>query len=150
VDQQAWSDRQEIEELLYRYARGVDSGDWELWRSVFTEDARLDYTSSPGGIAGDRATVGAWLESALQSFPMTQHYITNIECVIDGDSSKVWAMFYNPMIFPGATEPSFCGGRYEHDLVRTTGGWRSVQLIEHNEWFVNPPPGLVSSVTSDL
>ena len=70
---------------------------------------------------------------------MTQHFITNIECNIDGGTATVRAMFYNPMLFPGATEPSFCGGRYEHDLVRTADGWRSRRLIEHNSWFVNPP-----------
>lgn len=142
MDIQALSDRQEIAELLYRYARGVDSGDWVLWRSVFTEDAELDYTSAPGGIAGDRETVGLWLETVLAMFPMTQHYITNIECDIDGDTATVGAMFYNPMRFPGATEPSFCGGHYEHTLVRTTDGWRSRRLIEKNGWFVNPPAGL--------
>jgi hypothetical protein len=142
MDLQALSDRQEIAELLYRYARGVDTRDWALWRSVFTEDAVLDYTSAPGGIAGNRETVASWLETVLAMFPMTQHYITNIESDIDGDTATVRAMFYNPMLFPGATEPSFCGGQYEHDLLRTPDGWRSRCLIEHNSWFVNPPAGL--------
>jgi len=142
VDPQLVADRLEIADLLYRYARGVDTGDWKLWRSVFTDDAELDYTSAPGGIAGDRETVGQWLEIVLATFPLTQHYITNIECHIDGDGAIVWAMFYNPMIFPGATEVTVCGGRYEHHVVRTPEGWRSRRMVEHNGWFVNPPPGL--------
>ena len=142
MDLMTMADRQEIAELLYRYARGIDTEDWTLWRTVFTEDAQLDYTSAPGGIAGTREEVGHWLETVLAMFPMTQHYITNIECDIAGDTAAVRAMFYNPMIFPGATEPSFCGGLYEHEMVRTPDGWRSRRLVEHNGWFVNPPADL--------
>jgi hypothetical protein len=143
MDLQALSDRQQIGELLYRYARGVDTRDWALWRTVFTDDAELDYTSAPGGIAGDREAIAQWLETVLAAFPMTQHIITNIECELDGDTATAHAIFYNPMLFPGAKEPAFCGGRYLHELVRTRGGWRSRRLVEHNEWFVNPPPGLL-------
>ncbi|WP_396911719.1 nuclear transport factor 2 family protein, partial [Mycolicibacterium sp.] len=38
------SEHSEISALLYRYARAVDSKDWELYRSVFTEDAVIDYS----------------------------------------------------------------------------------------------------------
>jgi SnoaL-like domain len=67
------------------------------------------------------------------------HYITNIESEIDGDTAKVRAMFYNPMQLPGMTEPSYCGGYYHHELVRTRDGWRSRHLREENVWFVNSP-----------
>ena len=40
-----------IAALLYRYARAVDTKDWELYRSVFTDDAYIDY-SSAGAAAG--------------------------------------------------------------------------------------------------
>ena len=50
TDVQALADRLAIHELLARYARGVDEKDWELYRSVFTEDATIDY-SSAGAIA---------------------------------------------------------------------------------------------------
>jgi 3-phenylpropionate/cinnamic acid dioxygenase small subunit len=33
----------EIQQLLARYARAVDTRDWELFRSVFTEDAFIDH-----------------------------------------------------------------------------------------------------------
>ena len=45
------ADRLEIGDLLTRYATAVDRRDWDLYRSVFTTDAEIDYTSA-GGIAG--------------------------------------------------------------------------------------------------
>jgi Cu/Ag efflux pump CusA len=32
-----------IAALLYRYARAAETKDWELYRSVFTDDAYIDY-----------------------------------------------------------------------------------------------------------
>ena len=138
MDAQALADRLEIHELLARYARGVDDRDWDLYRSVFTDDAHIDYTSA-GAIAGTRDEVTSFLEQGFATIPWSQHYITNIEVDLDGDAAHVRAMFYNPMQLPGMDEPSFCGGFYHHDLVRTPGGWRSARLIEENRWFLNPP-----------
>jgi hypothetical protein len=50
-------------------------------------------------------------------------------------------MFYNPMHLPGMDEPSSCGGRYHHQLVRTEQGWRSRHLVEETRWFLNSPFG---------
>jgi hypothetical protein len=126
--------------LLYRYARAVDTKDTELYRSVFTDDAYIDY-SSAGVIAGSRDEVADWLRQAFTAIPMSMHYITNIESEIDGDTAKVRAMFYNPMQLPGTTELSCCGGYYHHELVRTPDGWRSRHLREENVRFVNSPAG---------
>jgi SnoaL-like domain len=138
MDFQALSDKIEIQELLARYARGVDSKDWDLWRSVFTPAALVDY-SSAGIPAGPRDQIAAMLEQGLAVVPMTQHFISNIEVDLDGDHAKVRAMFYNPMQLPGMTEMSSCGGYYHHDMVRTADGWRSERLVEENVWFVNRP-----------
>jgi hypothetical protein len=132
------TDQLDIEALLYRYARGVDTKDWDTYRSVFTEDAHIDY-SSAGAIAGTREEVIAWLAAGFATIPWSMHYITNIEADITGDTATVRAMFYNPMQLPGMTEPSACGGYYHHELVRTADGWRSRSLREDNVWFTNPP-----------
>ena len=50
-------------------------------------------------------------------------------------------MFYNPMPLPGMSELSYCGGYYNHELVRTPDGWRSRSLREESVWFVNKPSG---------
>jgi hypothetical protein len=129
-----------ITALLYRYARAVDTKDWELYRSVFTDDAYIDY-SSAGAAAGSRDEVADWLSQGFGVIPWTMHYIANIESEITGDTATVRAMFYNPMQLPGLSEMSSCGGYYHHELVRTPDGWRSRHLREENVWFTNAPAG---------
>jgi hypothetical protein len=138
MDLQQLYDKVEIQELLSKYARAVDTNDWELWRSLFTDDAAIDYTAL-GGIAGSRDEVAEFLAASMPLLPMKQHYITNIEADISGDTAEVIAMFYNPMILPGAADQSACGGWYRHQLIRTATGWRSTSLREENTWFASAP-----------
>jgi ketosteroid isomerase-like protein len=132
------SDEADIARLLYTYARAVDTKDWELYRSVFTDDAYIDY-SSAGAVVGSRDQVVEWFAANFGMIPWSMHYVTNIEADVDGDTAKVRAMFYNPMQLPGMSEPSYCGGYYHHELVRTPDCWRSRHLREENMWFVNSP-----------
>jgi ketosteroid isomerase-like protein len=138
------SDEAEIARLLYRYARAVDTKDWELYRSVFTDDAHIDY-SSAGAVVGGRDEVVDWFAANFGVIAWSMHYITNIESDITGDTATVRAMFYNPMQLPGMLEPSYCGGYYHHELVRAPDGWRSRRLREENVWFTNAPSGAPSS-----
>ena len=135
------SDELEIVALLNRYARAVDTKDWELYRSVFTDDAHIDYSTD--------VFTGS-LDGAIQFFSkdfsalvsMSMHYITNVEATIDGDTAEVRAMFYNPTQIKGLPELSIFGGYYYHDFVRTPEGWRSRRLREEMVWTANPPrPG---------
>ena len=59
MDAQPVDDKIEIKELLYRYARAVDTKDWALLASVFTPDAYLDYTSAHCP-AGSRDEIVGW------------------------------------------------------------------------------------------
>ncbi|MDV7354272.1 nuclear transport factor 2 family protein [Rhodococcus oxybenzonivorans] len=131
-------DKAEIAELMYRYARAVDTKDWALLTSVFTEDAHLDY-SSVGYPPGPRDEVVALLRDALTQVPLTQHFVTNIEIDLDGATAKVRAMFFNPMQLPGVSGMTYCGGNYHHEVVRTPDGWRSARLREESLWFSNHP-----------
>ena len=133
---QRLSDELEIGALLSRYARAVDTKDWQLYRSVFTDDAHIDY-SSAGAAVGSRDEVADWLSAGFGAIPWTMHYITNIESSVTGDTATVRAMFYNPMQLPGMAEQSCCGGYYHHELVRTSDGWRSRRLREENVWYTN-------------
>ena len=133
-------DLAEVSALLYRYARAVDSHDWDLYRSVFTADAHIDY--GPTVVTGGLDEVTAWMATNFSAVPMSMHYITNIEIIAaSGDTATVRAMFDNPMQLPGVTGLSRCGGYYHHELVRTPDGWRSRNLREEMIWFDNSPGG---------
>ena len=137
MDLQTLIDRAEITDLLTRYARAVDRKDWDLFRSVFTADARIDYTQV-GGVAGDLDTVVGFLEQVMPMFESMQHLVSNIDIAIDGDEAEVTAMVYNPLKLPDS--PMWAtGGWYHHELVRTPEGWRSRSLVEEASWFDGVP-----------
>ena len=137
MDRQALADRIAVEDLLTRYATAVDRRDWEQYRSIFTADAEIDYTSA-GGIAGTVDEIVGFLSTSLEMFEMTQHLVSNIDLEVNGESATVTAMFNNPMRLPGG-DTWFTGGWYHHDLVRTPDGWRSRRLREESAWFDRAP-----------
>ena len=137
MDRQALADRIAAEDLLTRYATAVDRRDWEQYRSIFTADADIDYTSA-GGIAGTVDEIVEFLSTSLEMLEMTQHLVSNIDLEVNGDSATVTAMFNNPMRLPGG-DTWFTGGWYHHDLVRTPDGWRSRRLREESAWFDRAP-----------
>ena len=138
MDRHQVSDELEIAALLNRYARAVDTKDWQLYRSVFTDDSHIDYSVD---------VFKGSLDGAIEFFSgdfsalvtMSMHYITNIESDIDGDTARVRAMFYNPTQIKGVAELCMFGGYYHHELVRTPGGWRSTHLREEMVWTANSP-----------
>jgi hypothetical protein len=138
MDSQLVADELEIAAVLKRYARAVDTKDWELYRSVFTDDAYIDYSADVFRGPLDKA-IEFFSGNFSVSVTMSMHYITNIESEIDGDTARVRAMFYNPTQINGLAELSMFGGYYHHELVRVPGGWRSRHLREEMVWTANSP-----------
>ncbi len=144
MDLQELSDRAEIEQLLVRYTRAVDTGDWDRLDTVFAPDAQIDYTES-GGIAGGYAEVKAWLAEVLPAFfPVRMHSLHQVDVTFDGegdrDGAEVAAYFHNPMPADdgrGGTKIVEFGGIYHHTVRRTPAGWRSVRLHEEIVWKRN-------------
>jgi hypothetical protein len=130
---QQLSDRIEIDDLLTRYAVGVDRKDWDLWETCFTSDAFIDYRAF-GGTSGNVKEVRAWLEKTMAMFPMSQHMVINREVTIEGDTARCRSGFYNPMTWPTPEgEPqklSVDGGYYCDVMVRTPEGWRIKERVE--------------------
>jgi 3-phenylpropionate/cinnamic acid dioxygenase small subunit len=130
------SDRLEIEDVLTRYAWSIDSGEFDGLDDVFTPDAFVDYTSA-GGIKGNYPEIKQWLSTVLPHFPAYQHFVTNKDIRVDGDSATSRAGFYNPMAQPaegGGLSFFFVGGEYHDKLVRTPAGWRIKERIEKTVW----------------
>jgi len=131
------SDRLQINDLLIRYTRAIDTKDWALLDTCFTPDAHVDYTSA-GGVAGDYPKVRAWLEQALAPFPMTVHALANSIVEIDGDSATARTYVHNPMGFanPDGTLHIFTVGAFYNDkLVWTDDGWRIRERVEETAFM---------------
>jgi hypothetical protein len=136
LDQQEISDRIEIGDLVTRYTRAIDRGTWDDLDTVFTPDARIDYTAT-GGIAGGFAEVRAWLASTLPMFPRRQHVIGQTDVDVDHDTATLTAYFINSLVLAredGSEAVWELGGYYHHRLVRTPSGWRSRELVEELVW----------------
>lgn len=116
-------DELDIQRVLADYAWGCDEGDWALLRSLFTDDAHLDYTTA-GGPAGGADEVVGWLESSLTTIPMIHHVVSNLQIDLDGDHADVRAVFHCTAQLPGADGLLVTGGYYDDELVRTSEGWR--------------------------
>ena len=142
------ADRIAIDDVLTRYATAVDARDWDLYRSVFTADAVIDYTSS-GGIRGGVTEVTTWLSDALSIFSMSQHLVTNRDIRVTGDTATSRSYFYNPMGRTkrnGTLDLMFVGGFYRDKLRRTADGWQIAERIQDTAWSSSSlgapgPPG---------
>ena len=137
MDLQQISDRIEIQDVLVRYTRAIDTGDWDKLDTVFTPDAEIDYTES-GGIVDTFPTVKPWLAEMLPLFfPKRMHTLGQFDITIDGDSALCSAYFHNPMPMSdgqGGEKIVELGGIYHHTMVRTPDGWRSRKLYEEVVW----------------
>ena len=135
-------DRIAIDDLLTRYASALDRRDWATWRSCFTADAFIDYTSA-GGISGSVDEVAAWLAEVMPLFAMTQHLVTNREITVAGDRATARSAFFNPLGVDDGRDGLtlyFDGGYYNDELQRTAAGWRIARRIEESSYSTRLHP----------
>jgi 3-phenylpropionate/cinnamic acid dioxygenase small subunit len=115
-------DRQDITDVLLRYATGIDRRDWPLFRTVFADDCELDY-----GEVGSWKGVDAVTEFMQQAHAMaghTMHRLTNQVITVDGDSAEA-RTYVDALIMLGDNISGVnAAGFYDDDLVRTDDGWR--------------------------
>jgi hypothetical protein len=135
-------DRAAIQDLIYRYAIAVDGRDWDLFRTVFSADAVIDYADS-GGLRADLETTVKWMAEVLGIFAGLQHNMTNHLVEIDGDQARACTYFvaYHTVADGqgGETVLAF-GGFYRDRLIRTPDGWRIAERVELGEWMQGPYP----------
>lgn len=115
-------DRQEISDVLVRYATGIDTRDWPLFRTVFTDDCELDY-GEIGTWRGVDAVV-EFMTAAHEMAGYTLHRITNQAATVDGDTATARAYIDALIMSQDNTSGVSAVGFYDDELVRTDTGWR--------------------------
>ena len=128
---QQLADRLEIGELMARYADIVDRRTWPKMTRVFALEATIDFRPS-GGPSGPYREMLAWLDRALDSWPMHLHMITNLIIDLDGDRATSSCYFHAAIgreSHEGGQYTVTPSGRYLDRLIRTANGWRIVERV---------------------
>jgi 3-phenylpropionate/cinnamic acid dioxygenase small subunit len=120
--------RQDVADVLVRYATGIDRRDWALFRTCFTEDCVADYGDIGQWHGVDEIT--DWMARTHAPCGHTLHRITNVAVSaagLDGeDGDRVQARSYVEALVLGPDNSAGvrAAGFYDDDLVRTGGEWR--------------------------
>lgn len=118
-------DRIEIEELLVRYARAIDSKDFDTLETLFTPGATFDGGSL--GCPTGAPQIRAMIEGTLTGLDSTQHLIGKSLIELDGDQAEVKTYLISQHIresTPGPVKHYALGGEYADRVIRTPEGWR--------------------------
>ncbi len=70
-------DRLDIRDVYYRYVRAVDRCDWDLLRTCFHDDARINHLAYQGGLDG---FIG-WLVPRHAAISISNHFIGS--CLVE-------------------------------------------------------------------
>jgi uncharacterized protein (TIGR02246 family) len=122
-------DRALLRSLVEGYASFADQGEPERVAGLFTEDAKLIISLTPGadptGIRNGRGEIAAAM-AALSRFWSTTHVIANFQVEITGDTAAgaVGCVAHHIEGPEGARRDRVLYIRYSDAYVRADGGWR--------------------------
>jgi hypothetical protein len=112
----------EIQQVLYRYCRGVDRGDAAMIASVYHPEA-IDRHGSWSGLGKD---FGGYLVPNMDATPLIgQHHITNTLIQVHGDEAEVESYFvaFHPETRDSGPAHAVVCGRYLDRFAKRGGAW---------------------------
>jgi hypothetical protein len=127
---EALADRQDIQDCLSRFCRGMDRFDRELFLSAFHTDA----TIAAGVFVGGPVALYDWARDLHdQGQKGTHHNQLNHYCDISGDTAHTETYY----LFVGRNRDDsnwIAGGRYIDRVERRDGVWRIALRTNVVEW----------------
>lgn len=115
-------DRQDISDLLVRYATGIDRRDWPLFRTVFTDDCELDYGEIGRWSGVDEVT--DFMDKTHARAGHTLHRLSNQVIAVEGDNATARTYVDAVIMFGDKQAGVNAWGFYDDEIVRTGEGWR--------------------------
>jgi ketosteroid isomerase-like protein len=130
---QALQDRNDISDVLYRYAASVDSFDTEGVRSALADDIWAQYGNGDPVEGGD--ALAGWIAEATATV-IWQHHLLNVYHVnIDGDQASALSYLTSYQVFKENPDAAIIlVARYHDELRRTPAGWRISKRIMELLW----------------
>ncbi len=135
------TDREELVELMARYASIADTKDFdELPTTVFTDRVLCDFESVGSGppMEVERDAFMQRQRTFFADWQATHHSITNHRIHVDGDAASIRAHvqaqhWLPPEVAPPHRNRWLVVGFYDNEAVRTPDGWRLTQGAPHHD-----------------
>ena len=128
-------DRQEIADLCARYTFGLDSRDWSLVRSCFTDTPVFVH---PGGRVEGVEGIVERARGALEQLDASQHLLGNVVVEVGDDRTTARCISYFQAQHVRAGTPGgdtyLIAGSYTDTLVRTAQGWKIAERVQVYLW----------------
>jgi hypothetical protein len=125
--------RQDIAQMVYRYARGLDRLDRALLRSCYHDEA---FDSRPPIFEGTADAFVDWVMPFMRALELSTHLIGNILIEQDGDVAGVESYFTAHLrrrTADGLTE-TIRSGRYIDRFERRDGRWAIARRMAVTDW----------------
>lgn len=129
--------------LVARYSRGLDTKDYQLFRSCFVDPIHVTYDVSTAGVPADRLTFHSIDHLATESqrihapLHRIMHRNTNHSFVIDGDraTGRVYVdLFQVRLQDRDQPETVHHLGWYDDVYLRTADGWKFSERHYVTNW----------------
>jgi hypothetical protein len=142
-------DKLAVAETVYRYALGIDTRDFGLYRAIFAPEVAIDFTSYRGGGEASVMTAEQWVDNVRPLFTglaATQHSMTNPLTAVDGDRAMCRMYMQAHHVYEPEDASSWftIGGYYDDTLVRSVdgpAGWLITGLRRHHGRSPRRRPG---------
>lgn len=128
-----------VSQLCKIYAIGMDMRDYDLARSAFADDARIE--GRDGFEAVDDSLPKTY--AIASSFQATQHVIANQYVDLDGDVATVWSygVAHHKVGKDEGRDEIIAGVQYRDKCRRSEQGWLIVERSIANQWVDIRKPG---------
>jgi 3-phenylpropionate/cinnamic acid dioxygenase small subunit len=113
--------RQDVADVLVRYATGIDQRDWTLFRSCFTDDCDADYGDI--GVWHGADAITEFMQQSHEGCSHTMHRITN-HAVTAREGGVAARSYVDAIILFGDDNGVRAVGYYDDELVETAEGWK--------------------------
>ena len=117
-------DRIALQDVMLRYAAGVDDQDMEQYASCFHPDVEV-HGMGPHGVVYGRDAWVAYVTEALDRYDATQHLLGPQLATIDGDTAKARTDVQALHCLAGQEDKTLTlWGTYLTELARIDGEWK--------------------------
>jgi 3-phenylpropionate/cinnamic acid dioxygenase small subunit len=114
--------RQQLHDVVVRYATGIDFRDWDLFRTCFTDDCTSSYEGIGEWGSGDEIT--EFMERVHADCGHTMHWIGNHTVRAEGDG-YVTRSYVAAVVMRGDDKKGIEHfGYYDDTFVATDDGWK--------------------------